>query len=88
MDNQTNTPAHDFGWALAELKAGRRVAREGWNGKGQYIELQVPDEHSKMTVPYTYIHTVQGDLVPWVPSQTDQFAEDWQIFSDEKEGGM
>lgn len=29
----------DFGWALAQLKAGRRVRRSGWNGKGMYLWL-------------------------------------------------
>lgn len=29
----------DFGWALKQLKAGKRVRREGWNGKGMWIAL-------------------------------------------------
>ena len=36
----------DFGKALHELKCGRQVAREGWNGKGIFIELQRPNENS------------------------------------------
>lgn len=28
---------HDFGWALEQLKAGKKVQREGWNGKGMYV---------------------------------------------------
>lgn len=28
-----------FGEALEALKAGKKVARNGWNGKSQYIEL-------------------------------------------------
>ena len=76
----------DFGWALRQLKEGRKVCRLGWNGKGIYIELQRPDEHSKMTQPYIYIVTtgLQSDnpnaprgVVPWVVSQTDLMAEDW-----------
>jgi hypothetical protein len=67
----------DFGWALKRLKAGRAVAREGWNGKGMWLRLQVPDEHSKMGLPYIYMSTVQGKLVPWLASQTDVLAEDW-----------
>lgn len=68
----------NFGDALQALKDGRRVAREGWNGKGMYVELQVPDEHSKMRRPYLFMRPVDGDLVPWVASQTDLLAEDWQ----------
>ena len=70
----------DFGSAIDELKAGERVQREGWNGKGMWLELQVPDEHSKMTLPYIFMSTAQGDLVPWLASQTDILATDWQIF--------
>lgn len=66
-----------FGWALKELQSGYAVTREGWNGKGQYLQLQVPDANSKMTKPYIYICTVQGDKVPWLASQTDLLAEDW-----------
>ena len=67
----------DFGWALTQLRKGGVVTRQGWNGPGQYLTLQVPDEGSKMTLPYIYITTVQGDLVPWLASQTDLLAADW-----------
>ena len=69
----------DFAFALHALKLGHRVAREGWNGRGQFLAAQFPDEFSKMTLPYIYISTVQGDLVPWLASQTDLMAEDWEI---------
>ena len=67
----------DFGEAIRELKAGNRVARAGWNGRGMYVELQTLDANSKMTLPYIYMQTVQGDLVPWLASQTDMLSEDW-----------
>lgn len=69
----------NFGAALEALKDGLRVAREGWNGKGMYIALQEPDEHSKMGRPYLYMRPVDGELVPWVASQTDLLAEDWTV---------
>ncbi len=68
----------DIGWTVMQLQAGNRCARKGWNGKGMYIELQTPDAHSKMTLPYVYMFTAQGDLVPWLCSQTDLLAEDWE----------
>lgn len=68
----------DFGTALSLLKTGRRLQRSGWNGPGQYIELQRPDENSKMNLPYVYILTASGQLVPWIASQTDLLAEDWR----------
>jgi len=66
-----------IGAAIQCLKEGQRVAREGWNGKGMYLEMQVPDEHSKMTLPYVYMKTACNNLVPWLASQTDILAEDW-----------
>lgn len=76
----------DFGTALKALKDGHRVARSGWNGKGMWLSLQVPDEHSKMTLPYVFIeypvgHVAypQGSRVPWLASQTDMLSEDWCI---------
>lgn len=68
----------DFGWALDRVREGLAVRRRGWNGPGQWIALQEPDSHSRMTVPYLYIMTVKGDLVPWLASQTDMLAEDWE----------
>ena len=68
-----------IGRAVKEMQNGERVTRQGWNGPSQYLELQVPDEHSKMTLPYIYIRTVQGDLVPWLASQTDILAVDWEV---------
>jgi hypothetical protein len=71
----------NFGQAIEALKGGQRVARAGWNGKGMWLALQVPDAHSKMTLPYIYMRTAQGDLVPWLASQTDVLSEDWSVVS-------
>ena len=67
----------DFGQALKLLKSGRFLTRTGWNGKDQYIGLQVPDEGSVNTLPYIYFVTFTGDRVPWLASQTDLLANDW-----------
>lgn len=78
----------NFGLAIEALKLGLSVARKGWNGKGIYLELQVPDRHSKMTLPYIYIvtcglitdnHHAPKGRVPWLASQTDMLAEDWYV---------
>ena len=69
----------NFGQAIAALKAGQKVARAGWNGKNMWLGLQEPNANSKMTLPYIYMYTAQGDLVPWLASQTDVLAEDWSI---------
>lgn len=73
------TTGLNFGNALFCIKSGERAARAGWNGKGMYIELQNPTDLSKMTRPYIFMKTVDGQLVPWVASQTDLLAEDWEI---------
>ena len=68
----------DFGDVVKKMKdRGGRFARAGWNGKNQWIELQAPDKYSKMTLPYIFMKTIQGDLVPWLASQTDMLADDW-----------
>ena len=70
----------NFGQALEQLKLGDcRVAREGWNGEGMWLKIQTPDEYSKMGLPYIYMSTVDGKLVPWLASQTDMLAEDWFV---------
>lgn len=75
----------DFGKALEGLKAGYKASRAGWNGKGLWIELQPPDEQSKMTLPYLFINyptdaqNTPGARVPWLASQTDILAEDWSL---------
>ena len=74
-----------FGDAIHFLKAGKRVARAGWNGKGLWLELQVPDAHSKMTLPYVFMsypdnaQNTPGARVPWLASQTDTLTEDWVV---------
>ena len=30
----------DFGGAIAALKAGKKIARKGWNGKGMFLWLK------------------------------------------------
>lgn len=77
-----------FGEVLEAMKADphRRFARKGWNGRGIFISLQVPDEKSLMTHPYIFIDTTglrsdnpdaPRDRVPWLASQTDMLSDDW-----------
>jgi hypothetical protein len=69
----------DFGWALNQLRAGDKVSRAGWNGKGMWLQLQRPRMYSEMTLPYIYMKTADNKLVPWLASQTDMLAEDWNL---------
>lgn len=84
----------NFGDAVTALKDGKKVARSGWNGKGMFL-YHVPANNYKATtdvakkewgedafVPYgAYIamKTAQNNVVPWLASQTDVLAEDWEI---------
>lgn len=69
----------NFGQAIEFLKQGKKVARSGWNGKGMWLNLQVPDAHSKMSLPYIYMKTADNHQVPWLASQTDILSEDWVV---------
>lgn len=82
----------DFSDALRVVKAHGRVARSGWNGKGMFIFL-VPGSIFKVNrEPLTSIlgegtevsyhghvdmRTANGQIVPWLCSQTDMLADDW-----------
>ena len=71
---------NNFGWAIQCLKDGRQMQRAGWNGKNMYIELQVPDYNSKMSLPFIFMKTADENKVPWLASQTDMLAMDWQEY--------
>ena len=77
-----------FGTALAKIKAGGRCARNGWNGKGQYIELAknigYETQREKKWVYHKDIGSAaivfvgtRGRQVGWLASQADMLAEDW-----------
>lgn len=83
-------PVHgmSFGLALDAMRKGFKVRRRGWNGKGIFIQMQTPDANSKMTSPYIYIDTTglqtenpdaPKSRVPWLASQTDMLAGDWEF---------
>lgn len=65
----------DFGWALAQIRDGKKVARDGWNGKGMFLMFLRPE--SNMRRPFIYIVTADGSNVPWTASQSDVLGEDW-----------
>ena len=85
--------AMTFGLAIEALKKGKRVARAGWNGKGMWLALIDGDRWGiGGTAPYDVpggahithasfigMRTADQKFVPWLASQTDVLAEDWQI---------
>lgn len=83
-----------FGKAITELKAGNKVARERWNGKGMFLFLvpgstfQVsrppllgiyPEGTTINYCPHIDMKTADNKVVPWLASQTDVLADDWVI---------
>ncbi len=67
-----------IGEAIEIMWTGWRVRRRGWNGKNMWIAIQKPDPRSKMTEPYVYMLTAQGGFIPWLASQADLLADDWE----------
>jgi hypothetical protein len=86
----------DFGQALEGMKRGNKVAREGWNGKGMFLFL-VPGsqfevnrapllgiypEGTRITYrPHIDMKTADGEIVPWIASQSDLLCDDWVAVS-------
>ncbi len=84
----------DFSEALNLVKEGSKVARAGWNGKGMFIflvegstfEVSRPpllgiyQEGVKINYqPHIDMRTATGSIVPWLCSQSDMLANDWEI---------
>jgi len=78
----------NFGLAIEVLKRGYKIARQGWNGKNMWLWYvrEWSGEINTMPDPFTYyegqsfiVMKTDDKLVPWVASQTDILAEDWQI---------
>lgn len=83
--------------AIKAIKLGLRVARTSWNGKGQFV-FMVPERTSRAydsplnataeagtmikRRAYLALRTVNGEVVPWVPSQSDNIENDWFIVTD------
>ena len=73
----------NFGEAIAALKSGKLVAREGWNGKGMWLilmaegETTLSNDETYEAAPFIVMKTADNKIVPWLASQTDVLAEDW-----------
>jgi hypothetical protein len=83
----------DFGDAIRALKNGKQVTRPGWNGKGMFLYLVPGSVFTVNRAPLLGIYpegtqinynahidmrTAEGSCVPWLASQTDVLAEDWE----------
>ena len=83
-----------FGEALRALKNNKKVARAGWNGKGMFLFLVPGSTFEVNRAPLLGIYpegteinyhahvdmkTADDQIVPWLCSQTDLLAEDWEL---------
>lgn len=83
-----------FSLALEMLKGGKRVERSGWNGKDMFIFLVegsvfrvnrapllgiYPEGTEIHYHPHIDMRTADGMIVPWLCSQTDMLANDWEL---------
>ena len=81
----------DFGTAIRLLKDGHYVARRGWNGKGQYVELACRisyvtksgdvknASHQAIGNKALAFVGTSGVQLGWLASQADMLAEDWYV---------
>lgn len=77
----------DIGRAVEELRAGKKVRRAGWNGKGMYVFIVNGSEWTFTNgkndnfplLPFIAMKTADDQVVPWLASQTDILARDWQV---------
>lgn len=91
--NRNTNENFSFGSAIELLKQGKLVTRSGWNGKNMYLLLISgncvseiingcygdPQKEPLPVCDAIYMKTADNKLVPWLASQTDVLAEDWQI---------
>ena len=86
------TSGMTFGLALEAAKMGKKIARAGWNGKNQYVELGhdfsytapgdipvQPVQHLDIGSEALVFVGTRGRQVGWLASQADMLADDWQI---------
>lgn len=84
-----------FGVAIELLKKGKRLQREGWNGKNQYIELAtgISYRNNKDEIIDVFHNVIESKAIAfvgtsgvqlgWLASQADMLAEDWKIVKEE-----
>ena len=85
------TDCMSFGLAIEAMKKGKKVARRGWNGKNQHIELAtrisymtsegvfVNVEHEAIGNKAIAFCGTSGVQMGWLASQADMLADDWEV---------
>ena len=79
IDQLSSKENLSFEEAMFLLRARKKVYRAGWKNV-RYIEMQRPDENSKMKQPYLFCVPLDNQAVPFSLSNGDLFAEDWLAY--------
>lgn len=74
----TQTAVLPYSMALRLLKAGRRVARAGWNGKGMWLKMVGARDYAvsmgtirtEVGTAYIDAHHDALELLPWIGMKT------------------
>lgn len=75
----------DIGWAVDKLNRGYKVCRAGWNGKGMWLELDrgtadETEQRGRYGIDnFVWMKTAQNTYIPWLCSQADLLATDWEL---------
>ncbi len=81
----------NFGDAIKAVKEGKKIQREGWNGKNQYVELAtcisyrntagelVNANHDAIGNQALAFVGTSGVQLGWLASQADMLAVDWRV---------
>ena len=81
----------NFGEAIKVCKDGARIQREGWNGKGQYVELAtcisyknrdgkiINVNHDAIGNQALAFVGTSGVQIGWLASQADMLSNDWKV---------
>lgn len=65
---------------LPELKAGKKIIREGWGGAELYVKLVGESEHDGEKLnPYFLINVDGEGYTMFTPAVCDILADDWKV---------
>ena len=84
-----------IGEAIEAAIGGARITAPGWNGKDMWFAVEAGDVPAGRPAPpllpvytgpglgearpYLYLHDAQGHRVPWLPSMSDLFRDDYEL---------
>jgi len=87
--NMEHGQSMGIGNAVKQMNNGRKVQRAGWNGKNMFLfhvagefwqfETDIEGLDGLETLQFICMKTADNKLIPWLASQADLLANDYQI---------